>query len=63
MYTLQIPSSDGRLLMSLSKRFGWMAKRQKPQRITRLDAAIKAAHEGNLFETNDIDVLMKSLKG
>lgn len=29
--------------------------------ICRLDKAIKAAHEDTLFETRDIDVLMKSL--
>lgn len=28
---------------------------------THLDAAIKAAHEDELFETNDIHTLMKSL--
>lgn len=28
----------------------------------RLDKAIKAAHEDMLFETDEIDVLMKSLK-
>ena len=27
-----------------------------------LDKAIKSAHDDKLFETNDIDVLMKSLK-
>ena len=28
----------------------------------RLDEAIRSAHEDKLFETNDVDVLMKSLK-
>lgn len=61
-YILQIPEADNNLLHALAKKFGWTAKKQKPQHITRLDKAIKSAHEDELFETNDIDVLMKSLK-
>ncbi|MDO4159369.1 MAG: hypothetical protein Q4D41_02815 [Prevotellaceae bacterium] len=61
-YTLNIPASDAALFKSLIKRMGWKAKMQKPQKISRLEAAVKAAHEDELFETDDIDVLMKSLK-
>lgn len=32
------------------------------QPVCRLNEAIKSAHEDKLFETNDVDVLMKSLK-
>lgn len=60
-YTLNIPSSDNNLFHSLVRRFGWTAKKKREQHITHLDAAIKAAHEEDLFETNDIDTLMKSL--
>lgn len=60
-YILHIPESDNNLLRSLAKKFGWKATKQKPQRITHLDKAIKSAHEDELFETNDIDVLMKNL--
>lgn len=60
-YILDIPSNDRALFRSLVKRFGWRAKEQVRQPITHLDAAIKAAHEDELFETNDIHTLMKSL--
>ena len=60
-YVLDIPANDRALFRSLVKRFGWRAKKQAPQRITHLDAAIKAAHEDELFETNDIHTLTKSL--
>lgn len=61
-YTLSIPARDAHFFNSLIKRMGWKAKKQKAQKISRLDEAIKAAHEEELFETADIDVLMKSLK-
>ena len=61
-YYLNIPESDKSLFESLVKKFGWTAKKQKSQTVCRLDKAIKAAHEDKLFETDDIDVLMKSLK-
>lgn len=60
-YILDIPSNDRALFRSLVKRFGWQAKEQIHQPINHLDTAIKAAHEDELFETNDIDTLMKSL--
>lgn len=60
-YTLNIPASDNGLFRSLVKRFGWTAKKEKSQRITHLYKAIKAAHEDELFETNDIDTPMQSL--
>ena len=61
-YYLNIPESDKSLFKSLVKKFGWTAKKQKNQTVCRLDKAIKAAHEDKLFETDNIDVLMKSLK-
>lgn len=61
-YYLNIPESDKSLFKSLVRKFGWTAKKQKTQTVCRLDKAIKAAHEDKLFETDDIDVLMKSLK-
>lgn len=61
-YYLNIKESDKNLFKSLVNKFGWTAKKQKRQVVCRLDKAIKAAHEDMLFETNDIDVLMKSLK-
>ena len=61
-YTLSVPASDERFLRSFMKKMGWSFKKQKTEKSTRLDAAIKAAHQEKLFETNDIDVLMKSLQ-
>lgn len=43
IYTLDIPISDTNLLKSLSKKFGWVVKKQKTQKISRLDEAIEAA--------------------
>lgn len=60
-YTLNIPESDKNIFRSLVKRFGWKATKKKPQRITHLDRAIQAAQEDELFETDNIDTLMKSL--
>ncbi|MGN0282656.1 MAG: hypothetical protein ACI4B3_10225 [Prevotella sp.] len=60
-YTLDIPATDRTFLLSLVKRMGWTAKKKPEQRICRLDEAIKAAHEDTLFQTRDIEVLMKSL--
>lgn len=50
------------LQQNLVKKFGRMNKRQKSTVVCHLDKAIKAAHEDKLFETDDIDVFMKSLK-
>ena len=61
VYTLDIPISDTNLLKSLSKKFGWVVKKQKTQKISRLDEAIEAAKNEVLFETNNLDVLMDSL--
>lgn len=61
-YVLNIPAGDNSLFRSLVKKFGWTVKKQKPQRVTHLDEAIRAAHEDELFETNDIDTLMRSLE-
>lgn len=43
VYTLDIPTSDTNLLKSLSKKFGWVVKKQNTQKICRLDEAIEAA--------------------
>ena len=61
-YYLNIEESDKNLFKSSVKKFGRTARKQKFQNVCRLDKAIKAAHEDMLFETDDIDVLMKSLK-
>ena len=61
-YTIDIPDCDATLLKSLSKKFGWVLKKQKTQKICKLDEAIEAAKHDALFETNDIDVLMENLK-
>lgn len=61
-YFLNINESDKNLFKSSVKKFGWTAKKQKLQNVCRLDKAIKAAHEDMMFEMDDIDVLMKSLK-
>lgn len=61
-YYLNIKESDKNLFKSSVKKFGWTAKKQKLQNVCRLDKAIKAAHEDMMFEMDDIDVLMKSLK-
>ena len=60
-YTLDVPSSDVALFKTLTKKFGWIAKRQRPAKPSHLDLALKAADEEKLFATNDIDELMKSL--
>ena len=62
IYTLNIPTSDAQFFMSLVKKMGWSAKKQAPAKTTRLAKAIKAAHEEELFETNDINELMKMLE-
>ena len=60
-YQLSIPSGDVNLLETLIHKFGWIAKKQNPTKASRLDMALRAADEEDLFATNDIDVLMKSL--
>lgn len=60
-YTLNVPVDDQNLLETLIKKFGWIAKKQKVTKSCRLDEALRAAEEEKLFETNDLDVLMKSL--
>ncbi len=60
-YMLNVPISDERLLETLVKKFGWIIKKQKAAKLNHLDKALKAADEEELFATNDIDVLMKSL--
>ena len=59
---LNIKESDKNLFKSSVEKFGWTAKKQKLQNVCRLDKAIKAAHEDMMFEMDDIDVMMKSLK-
>lgn len=60
-YTLNVPMADQKLFEALIQRFGWIAKKQKGRMFCRLDEALKAAEEEELFETNDLDILMKSL--
>lgn len=60
-YTLNVPVDDQNLLETIIKKFGWIAKKQKVIKYCRLDEALRAAEEEKLFETNDLDVLMKSL--
>ena len=60
-YTLEIPMSDLNLFKALIRRFGWVAKKQEETKENHLEKALKAAEEEELFATNDVDVLMKSL--
>ena len=60
-YTLNVPMDDQKLFEALIQKFGWIAKRQKEKIPCHLDEALKAADEEQLFETNDLDILMKSL--
>lgn len=60
-YMLNVPVSDESLLEMLVKKFGWIVKKQKTEKLNHLDKALKAANEEKLFATNDLDVLMKSL--
>lgn len=60
-YTLNVPMDDQKLFEALIRKFGWIAKKQKEYVPCHLDEALKAAEEETLFETNDLDVLMKSL--
>ena len=60
-YTLNVPVSDLGLFEALIHRFGWIAKKQKKTKSSRLDEALEAAETEKLFETNDLDTLMKSL--
>ena len=60
-YTLNVPMRDLSLFEALIHRFGWIAKKQKEAKPCRLDEALKAAETEKLFETNDLDALMKSL--
>ena len=59
-YTLKVPIGDLELFESLIHKFGWMAKRNE-NKVSHLDNALKAAETEKLFETNDLDTLMKSL--
>lgn len=60
-YTLNVPAGDQKLFEVLIQKLGWIAKRQNSKKSCHLDEALKAAEEEDLFETNDLDVLMKSL--
>lgn len=60
-YTVDIPAGDKTFLLSLAKKMGWTARKKTEQHVCRLDKAIKAAHEDTLYQTKDINVLMKSL--
>lgn len=60
-YTLDVPTDDVGLFKALIKKFGWIATRQKALKANRLDKALEAAEKETLFETNDLDALMKSL--
>lgn len=60
-YTLNIPTDDISLFKALVKKFGWIAQKQTSRPSCRLDEALKAAKEETLFETKDLDDLMKSL--
>ena len=60
-YTLNVPTNDVSLFKALIKKFGWIATRQKTLKANPLDKALEAAEKVQLFETNDLDVLMKSL--
>ena len=60
-YTLNVPMRDLSLFEALVHRFGWIAEKQKEAKPCRLYEALKAAETEKLFETNDLDALMKSL--
>ena len=60
-YMLNVPTCDESLLEILVKKFGWIVKKQQITKPNHLDQALKAANEEELFATNDVDVLMKSL--
>ncbi|WP_299341912.1 hypothetical protein, partial [uncultured Prevotella sp.] len=57
---LKVPIGDLELFESLIHKFGWIAKRNE-NKVSHLDNALKAAENEKLFETNDLDTLMKSL--
>lgn len=61
VYTINMPQADVSLFKSLVKKFGWLAKKQAAPKECRLDKAIKAAEQEDLFATNDLDTLMESL--
>ena len=60
-YTLNVPTPDEALFEVLVKKMGWAAKKRNAKSLSRLDMALKATDEEDLFATNDIDVLMDSL--
>lgn len=60
-YTLNVPLGDQKLFEALIRKFGWLAKRQEKKTSCRLDEALRAAEKEELFETDDLDILMKSL--
>ena len=47
---------------SISKKMVGSQERQRAQKVCRLNEAIDAARHGALFETNDLDVFMESLR-
>ena len=60
-YTLNVQINDVILINALIKKFGRIETRQKTLKANHLDKALEAAEKEQLFETNDLDVLMKSL--
>ena len=59
-YTLKIPIWDLELFETLIHKFGWVAKKNE-SKASHLDKALEAVESEKLFETNDLDTLMKSL--
>lgn len=49
-------------MRSISKKWLGSKKDRERKKVCRLDEAIDAARHGALFETNDLDVLMESLR-
>lgn len=49
-------------MRSISKKMVGEQERQRAQKVCRLDEAIDAARHDAFFETNDLDVLMESLR-
>ena len=58
---MDVPMRDISFFEDLIHRFGWIAKKQNKAKPIHLDKALKAAETEKLFETNDLDTLMKSL--
>lgn len=60
--TVQLPSSDIKLLKELSKKMGWITNKSGKKRNNSLDLAIKDIEEGRVKSFNSVQEMMDYLE-